>query len=309
MSGATEADAPAWIEIAVEVAGIDAELAADLLRQGCSGGVAIEAPSRLDAPTDTYVLDGDAPAVVKGYLPISEDSGRLQSSIRLALQTAPLQREPVWREAVELEEREWRDSWKKYFGIQRFGERTVIVPSWIEYAAKAGEVVIRIDPGMAFGTGQHPTTAMCLGTLEELVTGGQSVLDLGCGSGILAIAAAKFGASRVLGLDNDPQAVKASGENVRENGVEGTVDVREGSLGERDVTAPFDIVAANISGLTLQRLAPAIAAALSPGGFLIASGFLEDAVEALKSAFAENGLEAERVKEVGVWRSIVARRS
>jgi ribosomal protein L11 methyltransferase len=229
--------------------------------------------------------------------------------MRLALQTAPLQREPVWREAVELEEREWRDSWKKYFGIQRFGERTVIVPSWIEYTAKSGEVVIRIDPGMAFGTGQHPTTAMCLEALEELASGETSVLDLGCGSGILAIAAAKFGAPQVLALDNDPQAVKASHENVRVNGVGGVIEVHEGSLTEGEAAEPFDILVANISGLTLQRLAPPIAAVLTPGGRLIASGFLEDAVETLKSCFSETGLETERVAEVGVWRSIVARRA
>jgi ribosomal protein L11 methyltransferase len=296
-----------WIEVAVEVAGIDAELAADLLRQACSGGVAIEAPSRLDESIDAYVLDGDAPAIVKGYLPADGESARVLNGMRLALQTAPLQRKPAWRDPVELEEREWRDSWKKYFGVQRFGERTVVVPSWIDYEAKSRDVVIRIDPGMAFGTGQHPTTAMCLAALEQLVTGGESVLDLGCGSGILAIAAAKFEAARVVALDNDPQAVKASSENVRENGVDDVVAVREGSLGENANEEQFDIVVANISSITLQRLAPAIAASLAPGGRLIASGFLEDAVEALKDAFRAAGLTVQRVDEVGVWRSIVAR--
>lgn len=303
----TNDSAPAWIEVAVEVAGIDAELAADLLRQACTGGVAIEAPSRLDTSIDAYVLDGDAPAVVKGYLPSGSDSDRLQSSMRLALQTAPLQREPVWREAVELEEREWRDSWKKYFGVQRFGSRTVVVPSWIEYEPKPADVVIRIDPGMAFGTGQHPTTAMCLTALEELVDEESRVIDLGCGSGILAIAAARFGAVRVLAVDNDPQAVKAASENVAENAVVRTVEVQEGSLGE-EPGEQFNIVVANISGLTLQRLAPSIAASLGLGGRLIASGFLEDAVETLKAAFSAEGLAVDRVVEEGVWRCILATR-
>jgi ribosomal protein L11 methyltransferase len=303
----TDDSSPPWIEVAVEVAGIDAELAADLLRQACTGGVAIEAPSRLDTSIDAYVLDGDAPAIVKGYLPSAEDSARLQSSMRLALQTAPLQREPVWHDAVELEEREWRDSWKKYFGVQRFGSRTVVVPSWIDYEPKPADVVIRIDPGMAFGTGQHPTTAMCLAALEELVDEGARVLDLGCGSGILAIAAARFGAARVLAIDSDPQAVKAASENVEENTVKPMVEVREGSLND-EPGEQFSIVVANISNLTLQRLAPAIAAALAPGGRLIASGFLEDAVAALDAAFSAAGLDVDRVVDEGVWRCIVATR-
>jgi ribosomal protein L11 methyltransferase len=294
-----------WVEVAVEVAGVDAELAADLLRQACPGGVAIEAPSRLDGDIDAYVLDGDAPALVKGYLPAGEDCERLISGMRIALQTAPLQREPSWRDPVELEEREWRDSWKKYFGVQRFGERTVVAPSWIEYAAKDGETVIRIDPGMAFGTGQHPTTAMCLAALGEYVREGSCVLDLGCGSGILAIAAARFGARRVLALDTDEQAVKATGENVQENGVAEAVDVREGSL-EGDGGESFDLVVANISGLTLQRLAPAIASSLAGGGMVVASGFLDDAVEAVRGAFESGGLVTDSVREQGVWRCIVA---
>jgi ribosomal protein L11 methyltransferase len=266
--------------------------------------VAIEAPSRLDPDNDVYVLDGDAPALVKGYLPANADAERVQQSMRLALQTAPLQRPAVWRDAHELAEADWRDSWKKYFGIQRIGRGVVIAPGWIEYEARPGETVVRIDPGMAFGTGQHPTTAMCLAALEELATPGAAVLDLGCGSGILAIAAAKLGAARVVGLDTDPQAVKATRENAAANDV--VVEATEGSL--EGGAGAFDIVVANISGLALERLASRIAAALTPGGRLIASGFLEDRVDGLRDAFAAAELETERVIEDGVWRAIIARR-
>ncbi len=293
----------------MEVAGIDAELAADLLRQACTGGVAIEAPSRLDRENDLYVLDGDAPALVKGYLPVGEEAGRAQRSMALALQAAPLQHPPAWREPVELEEQDWRDSWKKYFGIQRFGRHTVVVPGWIEYAAKPGETVIRIDPGMAFGTGQHPTTAMCLAQLEALVRPGDRVLDLGCGSGILAIGAALYGAARALALDSDAQAVKAAGENGEANGVLGVVAVREGTLGDgNEPEKTFDVIAANISGLALQRLAPQFARHMEHGGRLVASGFLDDTVDAVSGAFTGAGLKVERVIEEGVWRAIVARR-
>ncbi len=316
----TEETSGPWLEIAVEVAGIDAEIAADLLRQACPGGVAIETPSRLDRATETYVPDGDGSSLVKGYLRPADDVERLRRNLEIALQTAPLQRPAVWHETRELADEDWRDAWKKYFGVQRIGRRLVIVPSWVEHSPKPDDVVLRIDPGMAFGTGQHPTTAMCLAALEETLFGGSasqadarwsrglnigpSVLDLGCGSGILAIAAAKLGASRILAIDIDPQAIKAARANAADNGVE--IDAREGTL--ESVSEQFDIVVANISGLTLERLAPLLVQALAPAGRLIASGFLEDAVDGLRAAFEGAGLTIERMVEDGIWRSIIARR-
>jgi ribosomal protein L11 methyltransferase len=301
-----------WLEIAVEVAGIDAEVAADLLRQACPGGVAIETPSRFDRATDTYVADGDAPSLVKGYLRPGPDSERVVRNAQLALQTAPLQRPPQWRDARELPEADWRDAWKKYFGVLKIGRGLVVAPTWVEHKARDGETVIRIDPGMAFGTGQHPTTAMCLAALEQAVSGGESVLDLGCGSGILAIAAARLGAGRVAAIDIDPQAIKATRENAAANGVESLIEARAGTLAPADSAGrpeAFDVIVANISGLTLGRLAPSIVACLAPSGMLIASGFLEDSVADLRSAFADAGLTVERTVEDGVWRALIARRA
>jgi ribosomal protein L11 methyltransferase len=295
-----------WLEIAVEVAGIDSEIAADLLRQACPGGVAIETPSRLDRATETYVPDGDAASLVKGYLRPSEDVERVRRNLEIALQTAPLQRPAIWHDTRELADEDWRDAWKKYFGVQRIGRRLVIVPSWVEHRPKKGDVVLLIDPGMAFGTGQHPTTAMCLAALEDVVTGGASVLDLGCGSGILAIAAAKLGAGSVVAIDNDPQAIKATRANAAGNNAGDTIEAREGTLDA--VNQHFDVVVANISGLTLERLAPLLARSLVSGGRLIASGFLDEAVDGLRAAFEGTGLSVERVIEDGIWRAIIARR-
>ena len=297
------------IEISVETAGIDAELVADAFRQACSEGVAIEAPSRFDRATETYVLDGDAPALVKGYVPAADDAVRIGDTLRLALQAAPLDRPLVWQQPRRLHETDWRNAWKKHFGVQRIGRGIVVVPSWIEYTLHAGEIVVRIDPGMAFGTGQHPTTAMCLRALEEIDPHDATVLDLGCGSGILSIVAVLLGARRVLALDIDPLATKAATENAVDNGVAKAIEVRTGTIEETGAPdEAFDLALANISGLTLERLAPALAGALRPGGRLVASGFLEDTVDNLRLAFEASGLRVERVVEDGVWRAILARR-
>ena len=296
-------------EISVETAGIDAELVADAFRQACSEGVAIEAPSRFDRETGTYMLDGDAPALVKGYVPAAEDAVRIGDTLRLALQSAPLDRPLVWQRPRHLRETDWRDAWKKHFGVQRIGHGVVIVPSWIEYKPREGEVVVRIDPGMAFGTGQHQTTAMCLRALEEIGPGDAAVLDLGCGSGILSIAAVLLGARRVLALDTDPQAIKVAVQNAADNGVTEAIELRTGTIEEEGAPdETFDLALANISGLALERLAPALASVLKPGGCLIAGGFLEDGVDSLKRTFEANGLRVERVVEDGIWRTILARR-
>jgi len=295
---------PSWLEIAVEVAGIDGEVAADIFRQACPGGAAIQSATRFDAAADAYIADGDGPAIVRGYLLDNGEATRIRNSVRLALRMAPLQTAPRWRRVRRLKESDWRESWKKHFGVQRIGRALVVKPSWTQYRLKRGEIVIEIDPGMAFGTGQHPTTAMCLRALEDLVRSEMRVLDLGCGSGILGIAAAKLGATQVLALDIDPNAVRAARENAAANGAAPTVEVREGTLDGDEV---FDLIVANISGLTLERLASGLARRLAPGGALITSGFLEDAVAGLVLAYEAVGLAVERVVEDGVWRAIIAR--
>jgi len=159
---------------------------------------------------------------------------------------------------------------------------------------------------MAFGTGQHPTTLMCLRALEETVRPGADVLDLGAGSGALALAAARLGAARVLALDTDPLAVRAARDNVRLNGLEAVVRVEESTL--EGGIGPFDVIAANISAAVIVDLAGAMAAALKPGGVLIAGGFSEARAAEVAAALAAAGLTVERTLSEGEWRTVVGRR-
>jgi ribosomal protein L11 methyltransferase len=205
----------------------------------------------------------------------------------------------------------------------RLGQRTVIVPAWEAYAPFPGEIVIRLEPGMAFGTGLHPTTRLCLEALERHLMPGCAVLDVGTGSGILAIAAVKLGARTVLALDADPVAVRVALENAVTNGVDDRVTVRHGSLpGGGEVSghyaareAPklvkaggFDLVLINILAPVIVGMAPALAARLGSGGRIIAAGLIESQEGDVASALHGQGLEiVERAQEKD-WVLLVVRR-
>ena len=181
---------------------------------------------------------------------------------------------------------DWENAWKSHFTLLEVGKRLVIKPSWIEHEPTADQVVIELDPGMAFGTGYHPTTHCCLEAMERLVAPGMAVLDLGTGSGILTITAARLGAERVVALDIDPQAILAARQNFRRSRIQKQVTLARGSLpSPLAKDREFDMVLANISQRAICERAPYLAPALKPGGVFIASGFLQtqapDVVQAL----------------------------
>lgn len=202
-------------------------------------------------------------------------------------------------------EEDWATAWKQYFKPQKIGERIVVKPTWEEYDAAPGDVVIQIDPGMAFGTGLHATTRLCLAGLERYVTPGASVADVGTGSGILAVAAILLGAEKAVAVDNDPLAVRIAAENVALNGVAARVNVYEAA------SAPpgqFDIVVANILAHIILALAAPLFAATKPGGVLITSGILAGASAVQVAAgLTKAGFAHTEIVTEGEWASVVAR--
>jgi ribosomal protein L11 methyltransferase len=188
---------------------------------------------------------------------------------------------------AELADEDWGEAWKRGLGPLSVG-RVWVRPSWIEAPAPAGAVEVVLDPGMAFGTGTHPTTALCLAAVSEAVTArpGLSVLDVGTGSGLLAIAARKLGAGRTAGVDVDPVAVRVAEENAARNGV--ALELSDAPAGA--VAGTFDLVVANILANTLVELAPDLVARLAPGGALVLSGILAPQAEEVRAAYLALGL-------------------
>lgn len=326
-----------WLELSVSVDHEAAEALSEVLaRYGYNGGVVVEPAWIPGDEGPEFRIDASRPVVLRTYLPVDaqveETRQRIEQAIWHLGQIRPLG--PL--EVRPLADEDWANTWKQYYRVQRIGERIVIVPSWLAYAPRPDDVVLSLDPGMAFGTGLHPTTQLCLRLLERYVRPDQRVLDLGTGSGILAIAAAKLGAAAVLALDNDPVAVSAAGDNVARNTVSDRVQVALGSLGAgqqmghwltgewgQDTEAqerqeppplptsaqtPFDLIAANLIARVLVILAGDLAGALAPRGTLISSGIILEREAEVAHALAAAGLElCERHCE-GEWVALVHRK-
>ena len=213
-------------------------------------------------------------------------------------------------EVKNLEEVDWESAWKSHFTLLKIGNRLVIKPSWIDYQAEHDEVVIELDPGMAFGTGYHPTTRMCLEALEGLAQPEMDVLDLGTGSGILAIAAAKLGVASILTLDVDPTAVTAARKNLKASGLAKVVRLARGTLPHN--LAPdgrFDLAMANISAKVIRAEAQYLWQSLKPGGMFIASGFIQDQQGEVEETLTNLGFSHLKTYHVEDWIALLLSKS
>ena len=271
-----------------------------MISQQATGGVAIEEPVAQEADGENAHVDFDRPVTLRAYLPVDGTEAERLRAIEEALwHLSRIDVRGVGEvTARELKEEDWANAWKDHYHTRKVGRRLVIKPSWLTYEPAQDEVVVELDPGMAFGTGLHPTTDTCLQMLEELVHGGERVLDLGTGSGILTLAAAGLGCGPILALDTEPIAVRTAAANTASLGEQ--VNVAEGSL---PLAQPrtFDLVLANIIARVLVELARELAAALAPRGTLLASGIIAEREPEVLTAFEAAGLVVLERRQAGDW--------
>ncbi len=309
-----------WIEITVKTTTEAVEAVTNVLYESGVGGVVIEDPSdflfqKKDDTAWDYIEEnvfdtGYEGVMIKAYLSEEKNVVAEVEMIREKIKVLPSYGIEVGEGSVQItqvDEEDWANSWKQYYKPTKVGEKIVVKPTWEAYDPKKEDLVIELDPGMAFGTGTHETTSMCIRELENRVNDNSTIFDIGCGSGILSIAAAKLGASKVIGVDLDPVAVKVSKENVALNKVDTTVEVRYGNLMEV-VTEKADIVVANIIADIIIFLSENVGNFLVEEGIFISSGIILDKIEAVKAALSKNKFEILEVKTMGEWAVIVSKK-
>lgn len=302
-----------WIEVSLDVDGEAAEAVADVLQRYGHQGVVIE---QAGFPIEVWP-DEVPPAdrlIVRAYFPDDAQAEARKQQLREALwhmgRLYPMP-EPVF---TVVKEEDWAEAWKQHYHPLRLGRRLYIRPEWVTAAdAKPDDIVLVMDPGMAFGTGTHPTTQLCLIAIEDLLDGwpGVDVLDLGCGSGILGIAALKLGAARVLALDIDALAVTATLENAAFNGVTDRITAQQGSLETLTTTARhFDLLLANILAKVIIALCDqGLGDVVRAGGVGVFSGIIQGQADDVEAALRRTGLDPVRRRTSGDWVVIEARKT
>ena len=307
-----------WAEVSCTVPAAMVDRLAEFLVDLSHTGVTIE-----NLSVDTFSLDTLAETpdkTVKAYFPSEPDlDGAVARIAAFLADTGPAFSGFIYHEpAISLlREEDWANNWKEHFKPSRIGRRLVIKPTWEAYEAGQADIIIELDPGMAFGTGTHPTTRLCLLALERIFShespydmGEQcepaAILDVGTGSGVLAIAAAKLGGRRVIGLDIDPAAVEVARHNLDQNHVGESVLVSSAPL--ESISGRFDIVVANILAEELVRLGGELDGRVSPHGFLILSGILTEKEELVRAGFAHYPLSLVEITREAEWSCLAYRR-
>jgi ribosomal protein L11 methyltransferase len=317
-----------WLELSVTAEPEAVEAISEVMSRYASGGVAIEEPYTLLDDGQVAQPLPEARVTIRVYVPDDSAGAKVRSRIE----------EGVWHlrqigfgdigeiTTRRLAEEDWANAWKEFYQVSHLGQRTVIKPSWRDYQpSKPDEVVVELDPGMAFGTGLHPTTHACILALEQALHPGDRVLDVGCGSGILSLAAIKLGASSVLALDISSVAVEATRANAIANKIIDQIDVRlatlEGADGEPfsplspevvrlgQEIGSYDVVLANIIARVIAQLAPSLLRATRPGGRLIASGIIAERRHEAEEPLQHAGLIDIQELTFGDWVTLIGKRA
>jgi len=323
-----------WHEITIHTTEEAIEMISNFLHELGAGGVTIEESGTLNKQRDTsfgtwYELPlNDIPegrATIQGYFADSTDMDGIMNQLKARvdeLSDYDIDTGNPTYELKEVDDEDWANAWKQYFKPVRISDRLTIKPTWEPYEASPEEIIIELDPGMAFGTGTHETTSLCLKTLEHYIKPGNDVIDVGTGSGVLAIAAAKLGAKGVLAVDLDPVAVSSATENVHLNDLSSRISVKlsdllgvikesgkEASEAESlNVTLPVDVVVANILADIILLFVDDVHAALKTGGLYIASGIITEKEQSVAEALQKAGFDIIDKRYDGIWVVIVARK-
>lgn len=285
-----------WFEITAQTPPALVEEVSALMLDVAPGGLTVEHPIDILGPEMGFRVRGGEPILIRAYLPSSELGAVLVSDLRLAMEAYP----SVQLTAKPIYEQDWAVSWREFFGVVETGGRVVIIPTWIEHEVQPGQIPVRLDPGQAFGTGHHETTRLCLAALDGLAKPGVSMLDVGTGSGVLSIAAAKLGAERIVAIDIDPIAAEIARRNCDSNGVSAGIEISAGVL---DPSHPgrYDLVVSNISTPANTALAESFGAVVNPGGDLILSGILAVDAPGVVAAMNAHGFDQLSIAEERDW--------
>ena len=292
-----------WLEVSLTVDAEIAEAASEVLSRYCENGVVVERGMDYNDAEDIGTPFG--PCHVYGYLPMDDEVEEKKSQISQALWHLGFISEIPEPEFKIIEDQDWMSSWKKFYRPIPIGKKMLILPAWVEQE-DPDRIPLRIDPSMAFGTGTHPTTQLCLALAEEYVQPGIDVIDVGCGSGILSIGSILLGAKYALGVDIDPESMKNSMDNARRNNVLDKCEFYQGSVAEilKDETtikhAP--LVLANIlAPILLMLFDVGMAELVDPDGILVLSGILEDQEEKVRKMAESKGLTFLKRMQVKDW--------
>lgn len=307
-----------WIEVRVITKSEALEPVSGIFYSLDCKGVAIEDPNdileREQGPltwdfADINVLEHKGKvAVVKGYFAEEDNINEVLDFVNEKLKELAEMGIDLGEGKVEHEEmfeQDWANTWKKYYKPSKVGEKIVVKPIWEEYEPKSDELIVNLDPGMAFGTGTHETTRMCIQALERYVKSNTTVFDVGCGSGILAIAAAKLGAEKAIGVDLDPVAVESSIENVQYNDLN-NIEILYGNLVEV-IDGKADVIVANILAEIICILTDDVKRVLKEDGIFITSGIIHDRVDMVCEKLEASGFEVIEKNRDGEWNCIVAK--
>lgn len=298
-----------WTDLKITVPSNDAQQAQDIATGISGGGIYIEDYRDLEEQVleiahidliEQALLDQNREQVIiHFYLSEEENLAQVAHLLQDRLSRAEIS---YTLEMDQLSQEDWENSWKQYYHAMEIGKRLAIVPSWETY--DTNRTVITLDPGMAFGTGTHETTSLCMETLDAIVQGGERVLDIGTGSGILAITALKLGAHSAQGIDIDPMCVRTAKENALRNEVDQKFEVLIGDLSQK-ASGVYDIICANIVANAICSLAPCIPALLSENGHFIASGIIDTRKEEVLQTIESAGLTVKTIQEKNGWVALI----